>query len=292
MRVLLTGGSGFIGRNILESSLADEHHIMAPTHSELDCSDEKSVDNFFRSNQVDIIIHSAGKPGHRNSRDSSNLFYANTRMFHLLARHAPDCEKFIVLGSGAIYDMRDYRPLMREDEWRERVPADEHGFAKYVCGHAIEASTNMYDLRVFGIFGPYEDYAIRFISNMICKALFDLPLTMKQNRIFSYLYVADLILILSIIMRSQPNHHSYNITPDERWDLRSLANLVLEVSGKSLPVVIASEGWGSEYSGSNERLSKEFSPRFTPMTEAVETLWKWYSRRSDSIDRGSLLLDR
>ena len=265
---------------------------MAPTHRELDCSDEKSVDAYFRSEKVDAIIHSAGKPGHRNSKDSTNLFYTNTRMFHLLARHAPDCDKFIIIGSGAIYDMRSYRPLMREDEWRDRIPADEHGFTRYVCGDAIEASTNMYDLRVFGIFGPYEDYAIRFISNMICKALFDLPLTMKQNRVFSYLYVRDLVPILSLMIRSQPEHHSYNVAPDERWDLRSLAELVLKVGGKSLPIVVAAEGMGSEYSGSNERLTREFSPAFTPMENAVASLWDWYSRRTELIDSGALKTDK
>ena len=48
------------------------------------------------------------------------------------------------------------------------------------------------ELRLFGVFGRHEDYAIRFISNAICKTLFDLPITLRQNRTFSYLYVDDL----------------------------------------------------------------------------------------------------
>ncbi len=48
------------------------------------------------------------------------------------------------------------------------------------------------ELRLFGVFGPHEDYAIRFISNAICKALFGLPITLRQNRTFSYLFIDDL----------------------------------------------------------------------------------------------------
>lgn len=79
--ILLTGGSGFIGRNILESFLSDKYHILAPSSRELNLPDEKSVDAYFESHQIDIVVHSAVKPGHRNAKDFSDLFYTNTRMF-------------------------------------------------------------------------------------------------------------------------------------------------------------------------------------------------------------------
>ena len=42
-RILLTGGSGFIGRNILESNLAEKYEIIAPRHCELDLLDDKYI---------------------------------------------------------------------------------------------------------------------------------------------------------------------------------------------------------------------------------------------------------
>lgn len=70
MNILLTGGSGFIGRNIIES-LSDRYNIIAPTHSMLELTDENTVSAFFRSNEIDVVIHSAVKPGHRNAKDPS-----------------------------------------------------------------------------------------------------------------------------------------------------------------------------------------------------------------------------
>lgn len=67
--ILLTGGSGFIGRNILESPLVEKYLIDAPSSKELNVADEKSVAQYFVSHHPDIVIHAAVKPTHRNARD-------------------------------------------------------------------------------------------------------------------------------------------------------------------------------------------------------------------------------
>ena len=74
--------------------------------------------------------------------------------------------------------------------------------------------------------------AIRFISNIICKAIFDLPLTIKQNRKFDYIYVEDLMPILDYFIDKTAQYKEYNITPDESTELYSLAEKVRMISGK------------------------------------------------------------
>ena len=39
------------------------------------------------------------------------------------------------------------------------------------------------ELRPFGVYGPGEDYAIRFISNACCKALLGMPVTLRRDRL-------------------------------------------------------------------------------------------------------------
>lgn len=291
--ILLTGGSGFIGRNILESFLAEKYNILYPSSSELDLSDENSVDDYFRKYTVDIVIHAAVKPCHRNAKDFSALFYINTRMFFNLERHKHDYEKMLVIGSGAIYDMRYYRPKMREEEWIDYIPSDEHGYCKYVCEKVIESSTNIYDLRVFGIYGKYEDYAIRFISNAICKALFDLPITIRQNRKFDYLYVNDLMPILDWFIENTPKYYSYNITPDQSISLFNLALMVKDISDKDLPIRIYQDGLGLEYSGNNTKLKNEFKDiKYTPIYTGIKELYSWYGKHIDQLDRNLLLTDK
>lgn len=293
MKVLLTGGSGFIGRNILESFLVEKYDILHPSSKELNLADEQSVDEYFKNHSVDVVIHAAVKPTHRNAKDLNNLFYTNTRMFFNLERHKDEYGKMLVLGSGAIYDLRHYRPKMKEEEWTDFIPADEHGYCKYVCEKVIEHAPNIYDLRIFGIFGKYEDYAIRFISNAICKTLFDLPITIKQNRKFDYLYIDDLMPILDWFMENTPQYHSYNITPDYSISLYDLALLVREISVKDLPIHIAMDGCGLEYSGDNSRLRNEYvNVHFTPIRTAVQELYDWYKMHKQSLNRELLLIDK
>ena len=291
--ILLTGSNGFIGKNIKESFLSERYRFLTPSSKELNLIHEEEVDDYFRRHSVDVVIHAAGQPGHRNAASREGLFYNNTRMFFNLERHGKEYEKMIVLGSGAIYDMRHYRPKMREEEYGQYIPADEHGFSKYVCEKCIEKSSNIYDLRIFGIFGKYEDYAIRFISNAICKTLFDLPITIKQDRNFDYIFVEDLMVVLEHFIEAEPKYKAYNVTPVSSVSLYDLALMVRRISGKDLPVVVAREGKGSEYSGSNSRLLEEIPGlEFMPLEQAVTLLYRWYVENKAHINKDLLLVDK
>ncbi|OGW08213.1 MAG: epimerase [Nitrospinae bacterium RIFCSPLOWO2_12_39_16] len=294
LNVLLTGGSGFIGRNILESFLAEKYNIVAPRHAELDLIDDDAVKHFFEKNKIDIVIHSAIKPGHRNVKDSSNLFYADSRMFFNIVRNSALYRKLIVLGSGSVYDMiRQNLPKVDEDSLGESIPVDEHGFFRYVSAKYIELIDNAVELRIFSIFGKYEDYAIRFISNAICKAIFDLPITIKQNRKFDFLYIADLMPILDYFISTDCKYKNYNITPDEAIELYVTAEKVRAISGKDLPIIVGKPGMGLEYSGSNTRLRNEIHGlKLTNIDESMRQLYQWYSENKHTINRDLLLFDK
>jgi GDP-L-fucose synthase len=199
----------------------------------------------------------------------------------------------LVIGSGAIYDMRHYQPKMKEEYFDTHVPIDEHGLCKYVCGKYIQQVDNIIDLRIFGIFGKYENYAIRFISNMICKAIFDLPLTIKQNRKFDYIYIKDLMPILDYFIQNSSTYKEYNITPDNSIELTTLAEKVRMISGKNLPIVLAKDSIGLEYSGNNNRLKNEIRAlRLTPTDNAIAELCDWYREHKLSINQELLLIDK
>jgi len=292
MRIFITGGSGFIGRNISEH-MEKKHTVFAPPHRTLDLLDGEKVEQFITKNKIDIIIHCAVRPGHRNAKDPTNQLFINTRMFFNIVRNLKKVKKMIFISSGNVYDMRHYKPKMKEDYFDKYVPYDEGGFSKYISGRYIEQSDKVVELRVFGIFGKYEDYAIRFISNAICKTLFDLPITMKQNRRFDYIYINDLMPILDYFINNRSRYKAYNVTPDKSIDLYSLAKKVKKISGKNLTIIIGKSGMGIEYSGDNRRLREEIRGlKFTPMDDAIRDLFNWYSKRIHSIERANLLVDR
>ena len=291
-KILLTGGSGFIGKNIKESYLSQKYEIIAPSHKELDIADTQCVDNYFKDKSFDVVLHAATKPGHRNAKDPTNLFYTNVRMFENLERHKNKFTKFINFGSGAIYDVAADNSNVTEDDIYKNMGKDDHSFCKYVVHKQIDNLDNFVDLNIFGIFGKYEDYSIRFISNAICKTLFNLPITLRQNRRFSYLDVNDLPPILEKLIENQPQYKSYNITPDNYIELQQIAELVRKISGKNVAIKIAAEGYGLDYYGSNKRLKNEFKVEFTPWQQSIENLYKYYLDNKHLIDINQLLEDK
>jgi GDP-L-fucose synthase len=292
MRVLITGGTGFIGKNLVEQ-LASDFDLLAPRHAELDLLDERAVAEFLNSHRPDAVVHCATKPGHRNAKDPTGLLDANTRMFFNLTGRKELFGRMILLTSGLIYDHRHYRPKMAENYFGTHVPVDESGYSKYLCARYAERLDNVVELRPFGVFGKYEDWEIRFISNSICKTLFDLPVTLRQNRRFDYIFVDDLVKVVRYFLLNDPLHKAYNITPDHAVELKSLAEMVVRISGKDLPIRIVQPGLGVEYSGDNARIKAEVPGfPFTPLESAVRSLYGWYADHRHLIRRDLLLVDK
>ena len=292
-KILVTGGTGFIGRNIAESYLKDKYELFVPKRAELDCSDDESVRGYFSKHTFDVIIHSAAKPGHRNAADTTSLLLTNSRMMSNLLKHQDSWGKLLNMGSGAIYDMRHYEPKMKESHFGTHIPNDEHGYNKYLFGRMLPHLHQVYDFRIFGIFGKYEDYAIRFISNNICKAIFDLPLTLRQDRKFDYLYIDDLMPILEHFIEHNPTEKAFNITPDNSVGLLEIAEIIKRISGKPLEIQVSTEGIGMEYSGDNSMLRSEYPEiKFTPLETAIDELYKWYDAHKADLNKTLLLTNK
>lgn len=297
MRVLVTGGSGFIGRNLVEY-LSTNHDVLAPTHAELDLSDPSALDRWFAVHQVDVVVHGAVRPGHRNTPDPSRQLWTNLRMFFGLIRNAHHYGRLVFLSSGAVYDIA--RPLDRvaEADLGLSLPSDEHGLSKYAISRYLEqvhrsGAADVVELRLFGVFGKHEDYAIRFVSNAICKSLFDLPITLRQDRMFSYLYVDDLGPIVERFLGGPHAQAAYNVAPGWTDSLLGLAERVRARSGRDVPIVVGEPGSGLPYCASNARLMSEFPDlAFTPVRSAIDALYDWYQANRAAIDRSALLVDK
>jgi GDP-L-fucose synthase len=293
--VLVTGGSGFIGRRLV-LGLSAVHGVLAPTHAELDLVDADAVRRWLAAHPVDAVVHAAVKPGHRNAADRDHLAERNLRQFYSLVRCRDAFGRLVVLGSGAVYGAQ--RPVVRvpEEALGDRVPADEHGFSKYVEALWLANDHNAVELRPFGVYGPGEDYAIRFISNACCKALLGMPVTLRQDRRFSYVWVDDLVAVVERALDCGPSGlppGAYNVTPGDPVSLRELADLVIRVSGRDVPVVVRDQGAGDEYSGDGAKLAEALpAVSFTTTEEGVSRLLSWYAGRLDTLEVSAFETDR
>jgi len=298
MRILITGGSGFIGRNLAEQ-LASTHEVLAPSSAELDLLNEQAVREYLSTHSCDVIVHAATTRSNRHLAAPPDLLDRNCRMFFNLVRNLVGDErrfgKMIHFGSGAEYDRFQVPARVRENYFDTRVPRDAYGFSKYICAKYIERSDRIVNLRLFGVFGAYEDYTVRFISNACCRALKGLPIVLRQDIVFDYLYIKDLVKITMWFIENDARHKAYNICTGRPVALTELARVIArvsaQVSGRNPSVSVLTEGMGPEYSADNSRMLTEMGGyQFWDLEGSIRDLYAWYERY-EGIDVESLKFD-
>lgn len=291
MKILITGGSGFIGRNLAQQYAAG-YQVATPSRAELDLLDAAAVRAYLEHQHFDAVIHAATERSNRAVGLGSDLLRRNCRMFFNLARNRHAFGRMLFLSSGAVYDRALLPPRATEEDFDKHVPSEDYGFSKYVCAKSIRPEEEIYELRLFAVFGPHEDWRVRFISNACCRALWDLTVTIRQNVFFDYLDVADLGSILERFLSGSFRYRHYNVTTGQPVDLKTLAAEVVAASGKQLDIVIRRDGLANEYSGDNRRLLAEMPGfQFRSRRESIVRLYEWYASRKETIDREQLRFD-
>ncbi|MDD1696208.1 MAG: NAD-dependent epimerase/dehydratase family protein [Methanoregula sp.] len=289
--LFVTGGSGFIGRNIIEY-FRDTVTVIAPTHAQVDLLSQDAVDRFFREHDIDYVIHCANIGGNRKCPGPNDSVGRNMRIFFNLLGNSRHFEKLIHFGSGAEYDKR--RPLSQvtETAFGKRIPADDYGFSKYLMSQYIEKTENSVCLRLFGVFGKYEDYEYKFISNALVKNLLKMPISIRQNVYFDWLYIHDLMKIVGHFIDHDSPYRAYNTTPGKPLDLVAIAGLINENSPIQSEIIVETPGLNNEYSGNNERLLNQVgSFQFTPLPQAISELRGYYSSILSRIDPDAIQRD-
>src|SRR5438105_2526898 len=107
MRILLTGATGVVGRNVLEHFAAVRHSLVAPRRSELDLLNKKEVAAFVRDIRPDAIIHAAGTVGgiQANMQEMARFMVENADMGRnvIMGAFEAGVQTLINLGSSCMY---------------------------------------------------------------------------------------------------------------------------------------------------------------------------------------------
>lgn len=271
-KILITGGTGFIGQNIVPV-LAKTYKVKAPRRHELNLMDEGEVFHYLKEEAFDIVIHGAGPV--RNKVDSkTRVLEESMRLFMNFYRSKDLFGKMIYLGSGAEYDKGRNLNLVKEEEIGESIPKDEYGFAKYIMNTLARTSDNIYNLRLFACFGPYE-HESRLIHYAISCALSHLPMKIRQDCYFDYMYVEDLQSIIEWFIEHKPQFQDYNVCSARPIKLSELIEYVTKEIGQ-VEVHYQLEAMGKAYTGDNSRLKKEINPfHLTSLEEGIRRQIAW-----------------
>lgn len=133
LRILLTGGGGMVGRNLLEHPAIGEFEMLAPRSGELDLRDFGAVQSYLSQHRPDMVIHSAGKVGgiQANMREPVSFLLENLDMGRNIvwASRQAGIKRLLNLGSSCMYPRNHNEPLTEELVLKGELEPTNEGYA-------------------------------------------------------------------------------------------------------------------------------------------------------------------
>ncbi len=170
VRILLTGGGGMVGRNLLEHPSLDQFEVLAPGSRELDLRDFGSVQTYLQQHQPDMIVHAAGKVGgiQANMREPVGFLLDNLDMGRNIvwAAHQTGVKRLINLGSSCMYPRNHAEPLSEEMVLKGELEPTNEGYAlakvvtARLCDYVMreDASFQYKTLIPCNLYGRYDKF--------------------------------------------------------------------------------------------------------------------------------------
>lgn len=170
-RVLVTGGTGFLGRNIVRELGRHGADVYAPTHNTYDLMNKTDVWRLFEHTLPQVVIHCAAKVGGigLNKAKPGELFYDNALMgIHVMEEsRIHRVEKYVQLGTVCAYPKHTPEPFKEEDLWNgypEETNAP-YGISKRMLITMADAYRKQYGLNTItllpvNLYGPGDHFEV------------------------------------------------------------------------------------------------------------------------------------
>ncbi|MBS7637785.1 NAD(P)-dependent oxidoreductase [Candidatus Bathyarchaeota archaeon] len=247
--VLITGGRGFIGSNLMHELrrrgydvwVCDLMHCEEDNYVRCDVSKYRQVERIFEDHDFDYVYHAAAEYGRWNGEDYyENLWLTNVvGTKNILRMQEKKRFRMIFFGSAEVYG--DYDGVMSEDVM-DKVPIkqmNDYAISKWVNELQILNSAAMFGtetvrIRLFNVYGPGEHYTPYrgWIPRFIYKALRDEPYTVYLGHKRTLEYVTDICSALANIIDNFKPGEVYNLGGDEQYEIKYISDLILRCLGK------------------------------------------------------------
>ena len=183
-KILITGGSGMVGKNFIYHEAVKNYTILHPNRKEMDLLNFKQVSQYLFKHKPDLIIHAAGKVGGilANINDPILFLTENVDMGKnlILAARKQNISKLINLSSSCVYPKNIETALEEEFIMTGSLEPTNEAYAigkiytQRLCEY-INQENNRYLYKTLipcNLFGRYDNFNINtghLLPNIINK---------------------------------------------------------------------------------------------------------------------------
>jgi UDP-glucose 4-epimerase len=299
MRLLVTGGAGYIGSVVAEQLLGAGHRVTVidnlsrghrqavPKGAELvvgDLADKEKLAALFRSHEFDAVLHFAAFIEAGESMKFPETFFRNNTanaLAVLEAMLAGSVKRFVFSSTAALYGNPARTPIQEEDALQ---PTNVYGESKLLVERMLEWFHRIHGLRyaslryfnAAGAAGPERGEAHQPESHLIPRLLKVALGRQKHIEIFGtdyptpdgtcvrdYIHVSDLAAahLLALDALGRAGRLIYNLGNGQGFSVREVIEGVRRVTGHAIPVVESPrrEGDPAVLIASSEKIRRELN---------------------------------
>ena len=289
-RVVVTGGTGFVGANLVRRLIADRcqvHLLVRPESSSwridairdrvtlhtVRLSDATSVRSVLKPIEPRWVFHLAAHGAYSWETDEAQMHETNVLGTEVLLKAATDLgvEMFVNTGSSSEYGRQDHAPAETESTRPETPYGRTKAMATSICSHDADYhGARVRTLRLYSAYGPFEDPR-RLLPSLIVhgrRGVFP-PLVNPQTA-RDFVYVDDVV----DACLSAAQHHGgepgaiYNVGTGVQTTVREaveVARRVLRVPAEPKWGTMRARAWDTDtWVADSGRIRRElgWEPRF------------------------------
>jgi GDP-L-fucose synthase len=305
MRVLVTGGGGFLGSHLVERLENDGHDVVVARSADYDLTSMEETARMFVEAAPERVYHLAAEVGGigANRANPGRYWYANLMMgAHVLEQaRIHETPKLVIVGTVCAYPKFAPIPFSEDDLWNgypEETNAP-YGVAKKTVLVGAQAYREQYGVNsVFllptNLYGPRDNFDLE--TSHVIPALIRKMLDAEDEVVLwgdgsptrEFLYVEDCVEGLVLAGDRYDGPDPVNLGAGKEISIRELAELVADVTGFGGRIV-----WDDTKPGGQPRRSVDatrarelfgFEAR-TPLRDGIERTVAWYRSERLSVSR-------
>jgi len=299
-RILVTGGSGFVGSNLIPLLQGIGAQVFAPRRSEYDLLRQGDVGKMFRELQPEVVFHLAAYVGGilANRDKPADFCYRNLVLGAEVIHQAQQSgvKKYITLMGGCSYPAHTPSPIEESQLW-QGYPQPEsapYSLAKAMACELAKAYRRQYGLNAIvlvpgNIYGPHDNFDLQ--GSHVIPALIRKYIEAKERGdaevvawgsgkpLRDFIYIGDVCEAVLLAARNYDGPDLINISSGQRISIRELVERVAELTGFQGRVVWdTSKPDGQMDKGfAVERMKKilGFTPR-TSLRDGLQKTIDWF----------------
>lgn len=306
-KVIVTGGSGFLGSHLVNKLQKLGADVVAPTHADFDLVKLGDVQKMYDKYPCDVVIHLAAKVGGigANREHPGSFFYDNLMMgTHLMHEaYLRKIPKFVALGTVCAYPKHTPVPFKEDDLWNgypEETNAP-YGLAKKMMlvqsqGYREEYGFNSIFLLPVNLYGPGDNFdpeSSHVIPALIKKCVDAVNNNDKEIVVWGdgsasreFLYVVDAAEGILLAAEKYNKSDPVNIGSSYEITIKDLVDIIAEQTGFKGKIT-----WDTTKPNGQPRrkldvskAKKEFGfESSTTFEDGLRTTIDWYNTNKDNL---------